>query len=127
MIEQLKTNVLKDDDFQYIEDWDTYYIELQNYNDKIRDEALKEARELMRGEREQAQREREQAQREREQAQREHEQAVNQAKKETALQEKKHIVRNMRLKGYSAEAISDIADIPLSQVTAFFKELDEGK
>jgi hypothetical protein len=116
MIEQLKTNVLKDDDFQYIEDWDTYYIELQNYNDKIRDETLKEAREATHIAVQNA------VLQEREAAE-----AAVQRERETALKEKKHIVRNMRLKGFSAADISDIAGIPLAEVNAFFEELDEGK
>jgi hypothetical protein len=117
MIEQLKTTVLKEDDFQYITDWESHYIGLANYNEKIRDEALRDAR----AEQEQL-REQLRAQL-REQARIELEQAVQKAKAE----EKKHTVRNMRLKGFSAEQIADIADIAITDVLAFFKEIDAEK
>jgi DNA-directed RNA polymerase specialized sigma24 family protein len=111
MIEQLKTNVANpnSDDFQYITDWESYYIGLENYNEKIRDEALRDAR----IEREQM----------REQARTELDNAVKKAKAE----EKKHTVRNMRLKGFSAEQIADIADINRAEVDAFFEELEAEK
>ena len=45
-------------------------------------------------------------------------------RQEGELKERKHTVRNMRLKGYSAEKIADILDLELSEVNAFFKQLD---
>jgi predicted transposase YdaD len=49
MIELLKTAVLSDDDFQYIEDYDTYTIGVENYNEKMRLEGeLKERKNTVR-------------------------------------------------------------------------------
>ena len=35
MIELLRTSVLSDDDFQYIEDYDAHKIGVENYNEKV--------------------------------------------------------------------------------------------
>jgi ribosomal protein L3 len=97
MIELLKTSTLSEDDFQYIEDYDTYRVGVENYDEKIWNEARRETQKEV------------------------------QAAQEKARLEKKHIVKSMRLKGYSAEDISYITDMNLSDVYAFFKELDKEK
>jgi vacuolar-type H+-ATPase subunit H len=111
MIEQLRTTVLEDDDFQYIEDYDEYMIGVQNYNNKIRREALKEADELFKPEREQARAEREQARAEREQARRKQE----------------NTVRNMRQRGFSVDVIADITELSVAEINDFFEAFDKAK
>jgi hypothetical protein len=115
MIQQLRTTVLEDDDFQYIEDYDEYMIGVQNYNNKIKREALKEADELFKVEREQAKLEREQAKLEREQ------------EREQARQKQKNTVRNMRQRGFAIEFIADITELSISEINAFFEEFDKKK
>ena len=111
MIEKLRTNVLNNDDFQYIDDYESYMIGVENYNEKIRNEALREANISIKEVREQAQREREQAQREREQAQ----------------MQKKHTVWNMRKRGFSADAIANITEIDIEEVNAFWDAFDAAR
>jgi hypothetical protein len=115
MIQQLRTTVLEDDDFQYIEDYDEYMIGVQNYNNKIKREALKEADELFKVEREQAKLEREQAKLEREQ------------EREQERQKQKNTVRNMRQRGFAIEFIADITELSISEINAFFEEFDKKK
>jgi hypothetical protein len=98
MIEDLRTHKMSEGDFEYIEDYDTYITGVRNYDEKIRTEALREAHEI--------------------------------AKKEQEAKlrlEKKYIIRNMRMKGFSVELIADIAGMQTSDVYVFFKELDKGE
>ena len=52
--------------------------------------------------------------------------AQREAQREARL-EKKNIIRNMRIKGFSVELIADIAGMQTSDVYVFFKELDKGE
>lgn len=109
MIEQLRTSVLSNSDFEYIDDYDEYMVGVQNYNDMIKRAALKEA-----GIDVQKMQEKVRIQEEK-----------VRAEQEKSLREKKTIVRNMRQKGFSAADIAEITALSMSEINAFFKELDE--
>ncbi len=112
MVEQLRTRKMSESDFEYIEDYDTYITGVRNYDEKIRDEALKEAYEIAKKEQNTLLKEQE---------------ALFKEQEVKARLEKMYIIRNMRLKGFSVELIADIADMPTSDVYVFFKELDKGE
>ncbi len=106
MIEQLKTNIASHEDFQYIEDWDDYQIGLQNYNEKIRDEALREARI------------------EAQAAAKAAAKAAAQAAAQAEELQTRTTARNMRQRGFSAETIADIIEVPVAKINTLFDEFD---
>jgi hypothetical protein len=108
VMEKLKTTVLTHDDFEYVTDFEAYAIGVQNYNDSVR-------REVMRDIQWEIQQMKKEAEQEKQRAEQEKQEFSN---KQVRLIEK------LSKKGNSVEAIAELLEIDISVVQSYVNQLN---
>jgi hypothetical protein len=146
VMEKLKTSVFNDDDFEYVTDFEAYEVGVQNYNDSIRREAIRDVQWAVRRaeqgkqraeqEKQRAEQEKQRAEQEKQRAEQgkqraEQEKQRAEQEKQRAEQEKQHLlekqlhmIAKFLKRGDSAETIADFMEIDIVTLQSYIKQLN---
>ncbi len=112
VMEKLKTTVLTHDDFEYVTDFEAYAIGVQNYNDSVRRQVMRDVKEEIEEIVKNAEQDKQRAEQDKQRA----EQAF--------LNKQSRLIEKLFIKGDSVEVIAELLEIDATTVQSYVNQLN---
>ena len=126
VMEKLKTTVLTHDDFEYVTDFEAYAIGVQNYNDSVRRQVMRDVQEEIEEIVKNAEQVRQRIEQDKQRAEQDKQRAEQdkQRAEQAFLNKQSRLIEKLFIKGDSVEVIAELLEIDATIVQSYVNQLN---